>query len=77
MATVKKTLSLDADAWAFAQQAAERVGLSTSAWLSRAARQQAIRQGYTGALQAEQAQAAAIADEAERATADEQWRAAG
>jgi|CZKW01.1.fsa_nt_gi hypothetical protein len=77
MATVKKTLSLDADAWAFAERAARAAGLSPSAWLSRAARQQAIRQGYrTGPLPA-LAEDAAVADEAEAALAGEEWRAAG
>lgn len=77
MATVKKTLSLEADHWAFAQAAAERAGLSTSAWLSRAARQQAIRDGYSGHVGASDAEAAAIADEAEAAAAEEHRRAAG
>lgn len=74
---MKKTLSLDADAWAFAERAARAAGLSPSAWLSRAARQQAIRQGYrTGPLPA-LAEDAAVADEAEAALAGEEWRAAG
>jgi hypothetical protein len=77
MATVKKTLSLDADAWAFAERAAAQAGLSPSAWLSRAARQQAIRQGYRGRPTAAAAETAALADEAEAALAEEEWRAAG
>lgn len=77
MATVKKTLSLDADAWAFAERAAGEAGLSLSAWLSRAARQQAIRQGYRGRLRMTLAEDAAMADEAETVLAEEEWRAAG
>jgi hypothetical protein len=78
MATVKKTLSLDADAWAFAERAAQQAGLSLSAWLSRAARQQAIRQAYRGGPAADaEAEATAIADEAEAALAEQEWRAAG
>jgi hypothetical protein len=77
MATVKKTLSLDADAWAFAERAAEAVGLSPSAWLSRAARQQAIRQAYQGGTVMTEAEATALADEAETGAAQEELRAAG
>lgn len=77
MATVKKTLSLDADAWAFTVRAAKRAGLSPSAWLSRAARQQAIRQHYTGGVGDESASVTAVADEAEAATGAEEWRATG
>jgi hypothetical protein len=76
MATVKKTLSLDADAWTFAERAAAQAGLSVSAWLSRAARQQAIRQSYGGGPAPADAEAIALADEAEAAEA-EGWRAAG
>lgn len=68
MATVKKTLSLDADAWAFTQQAAQRAGLSPSAWLSRTARQQAIIDNYSGGPSGD-AEADAIADETEAAAA--------
>jgi hypothetical protein len=76
MATVKKTLSIDADAWAFTELAAQRAGLSPSAWLSRAARQQAIRQNYVGGGFAE-AEAAALADEAEATAGREESGAAG
>lgn len=69
MATVKKTLSLDADAWAFTQQAAQRAGLSPSAWLSRTARQQAIIDNYTGSTALADAEADALADETEAAEA--------
>jgi hypothetical protein len=66
MATVKKTLSIDADAWAFAELAARRAGMSPSAWLSRQARQQAIMQAYAPAGRRD-AEADAIADEEEAA----------
>lgn len=78
MATKKVTLSIDADAWTFVEAAARRAGTSPSAWLSRAARQQAIRDVYAGTLSASDAEAAALADEAEAAAAEEEgWRAAG
>lgn len=72
MATVKKTLSLSADGWAFAELAAERCGMSPSAWLSRAARQQAIRDLYAGGLSAAAAEATAFADEAEAGAAEDE-----
>jgi hypothetical protein len=68
MATVKKTLSIDADAWAFAELAARRAGMSPSAWLSRQARQQAILQGYPGTAR-NGSEADALADEDEAAIA--------
>lgn len=75
MATVKKTLSLDADAWAFAEHAAKAAGLSPSAWLSRAARQQAITDAYRGP--SGDAETAALADEAELAAGEEELREPG
>lgn len=63
MATVKKTLSLDEDAWAFAERAAKRCNMSPSAWLSRQARQQAIMAAYPGGPQGTEDDA--LADEIE------------
>lgn len=63
MATVKKTLSLDEDAWAFTERAAKRCGMSPSAWLSRQARQQAIMQSHPGGTP--DAEDQAVADEIE------------
>lgn len=80
MATVKKTVSIDAETWDFVEAAARRSGMSSSAWLSRVARQQAIRDAYIGTQSAGDVEAEAIADEAEAAAADDegqQWRAAG
>lgn len=79
MATVKKTVSIDADTWSFVEAAARRSGMSSSAWLSRVARQQAIRDAYAGTLSTGDAEASAIADEAEAAAAEDEghWRAAG
>ncbi|MGH3978245.1 MAG: hypothetical protein ACRDRZ_04470 [Pseudonocardiaceae bacterium] len=45
MATRKVTLSIDQAAWALAQAAADRAGMSPSAWLSAAARREAVRLG--------------------------------
>ena len=77
MATIKKSVSLDEESWALARAAAERSGLSPSAWLSRAARRQAIMDGYQGGPDEDVAEALALADEAEAAAAGEEWRAAG
>lgn len=74
MATRKITVSLDTTALALAEQAAARAGLSMSAWLSRAARREAVRTGVgprTDGLDD------AIADEADTAEAERQMRAAG
>lgn len=62
MATVKKTLSLDAGAYQLAERAAKRDGISVSAWISRAARQEAVRVG-AGPPSWEDAEAQALADE--------------
>lgn len=75
MATRKVTVSLDTTALALAEKAAAREGLSMSAWLSRAARREAVRTGVgptTGAVLTE-----ALADEAELAAAERHPRAAG
>ncbi len=79
MTTRKVTLSLDVGSLRLAEAAAARAGLSTSAWMSRAARREAIRTGYYTARANEDRQAAelAAADEAERAAAEEDMRAAG
>lgn len=45
MATRKVTLSIDQTAWALAEAMAARAGISTSAWLSAAARREAVRLG--------------------------------
>ncbi|MFX0574142.1 hypothetical protein [Nocardia nepalensis] len=74
MATRKVTLSLDEASWAFAEQAAARAGMSPSAWISKAARREAVRTGV-GPVPDVTAQAAA--DEAELAAAEEAMRAQG
>ena len=74
MATRKVTLSLDVAAWSFAEQAAARAGMSPSAWISRAARREAVR---TGCGPVPDPADSAIADEAERAAAEETMRAQG
>ncbi len=45
VATRKVTLSIDNTAWALAEAAAARAGISPSAWLSAAARREAVRLG--------------------------------
>ncbi|MGH3768558.1 MAG: hypothetical protein ACRDS0_24160 [Pseudonocardiaceae bacterium] len=45
MATRKVTLSIDHTAWMLAQAAAARAGISPSAWISAAARREAVRLG--------------------------------
>lgn len=78
VATRKVTLSLDVGALALAEIAAARAGLSTSAWMSRAARREAIRTGYTPQVDSDhQAAELAAADEADRLAAEEDMRAAG
>jgi hypothetical protein len=74
MATRKVTVSLDATALALAEQAAAREGLSMSAWLSRAARREAVRTGVGPVIEVLDE---AMADEAETAEAERQLRAAG
>lgn len=74
MAARKVTVSLDAGALQFAQRAAELAGLSTSAWLSRAAREHAIRTHPPGN---EPDAEAAAAYETELLVAEEDQRATG
>jgi hypothetical protein len=76
MATRKVTVSLDVTALAMVERAARRDGLSLSAWLSRAARREAVRTGFATA-QADDALAEALADERERELAETDPRAAG
>jgi hypothetical protein len=76
MATRKVTLSLEIGALALVEQAAARDGLSLSAWLSRAARREAVRTGL-GPVRGEDALDEALADERERELAEEDWRATG
>ncbi|AXB42951.1 hypothetical protein [Amycolatopsis albispora] len=77
MATRKVTLSLDAGALEFAERAAKAHGISVSSWLSKAARREAVRTGYTPHTETKQAEALALADELERARAEEDLRAEG
>lgn len=81
MATRKVTVSLDDVAHELAERAASLEGLSLSAWISRAARREAVRTGYGPLAVAKAADAAALedalADEAEFAEAERQMRAAG
>jgi hypothetical protein len=74
MATRKVTLSLDETAWSFAEQAAARAGMSPSAWISRAARREAVR---TGCVPAPEPTEHAALDEAELTAAEEAMRAQG
>jgi hypothetical protein len=76
MATKKVTVSLDVTALGMVEQAAHRDGLSVSAWLSRAARREAVRTGFASG-RADDAPAEALADERERELAEEDMRAAG
>ncbi|MFD9890557.1 hypothetical protein ACFWY9_14530 [Amycolatopsis sp. NPDC059027] len=75
MATRKVTLSLDSGALEFAERAAKAHGISVSSWLSKAARREAVRTGYTP--QKAPAQPAAELDEAERSAAEKDLRAQG
>ncbi|RDI46714.1 hypothetical protein [Nocardia mexicana] len=74
MATRKVTLSLDAASWSYAEQAAARAGMSPSAWISRAARREAVR---TGCVPGPEPTELATADEAELIAAEEAMRAQG
>lgn len=76
MATRKVTLSLDTAAIEYAERAAKAHGLSLSAWLSRAARREAVRSGYRAPAR-HNAEALATADEAELVTAEKDLRAEG
>lgn len=75
MATRKVTLSLDQTALAMAEAAAARAGLSTSAWISAAARREAVRAG-AGTEWGDPARDAAD-DDADRNAAEAHLRAAG
>lgn len=77
MATRKVTLSLDEAAWSFAEQAAARAGMSPSAWISKAARREAVRTGVGPIPNVADVVARAAADEAELAAAKEAMRAQG
>jgi hypothetical protein len=74
MATRKVTLSLDEAAWSFAEQAAARAGMSPSAWISRAARREAVR---TVCHPVSEPTELASTDEAELTAAEEAMRAQG
>ena len=76
MATRKVTVSLDVTALGMVERAARRDGLSLSAWLSRAARREAVRTGFATAP-ADETLTEALADERERELAEEDLRAAG
>jgi hypothetical protein len=76
MTTRKVTVSLDTGAVALAEAAAAREKLSLSAWLSRAARREAVRTGV-GSVREDAALGEALADERERELAEEDLRAAG
>ncbi|GAA1025250.1 MULTISPECIES: hypothetical protein [Amycolatopsis] len=75
MATRKVTLSLDTGALEYAERAAKAHGISVSSWLSKAARREAVRTGYTP--QRAPVTPSAEADEAERAAAEKEMRAQG
>lgn len=75
MATRKVTLSLDQTALTMAEQAAARAGMSTSAWLSAAARREAVRLG-AGTVWGDPVDDA-VADDADLAAAEADLRAAG
>ncbi|MEU7816723.1 hypothetical protein [Pseudonocardia sp. NPDC049154] len=75
MATRKVTLSLDQTALMMAESAAAKAGISTSAWLSAAARREAVRLG-AGTEWGNPAVDAA-ADDADLAAAEDDLRAAG
>jgi hypothetical protein len=75
MATRKVTLSLDQTAYAMAESAAARAGMSTSAWLSAAARREAVRLG--AGSDGGHHPAAAAADDADLAVAEAELRATG
>ncbi|MGH3828090.1 MAG: hypothetical protein ACRDQX_13110 [Pseudonocardiaceae bacterium] len=74
MATRKVTVSLDATALDLAERAAARDGMSMSAWLSRAARREAVR---TGVGPVGDVLTDALADEAELVAAQRDLRSAG
>jgi hypothetical protein len=75
MATRKVTLSLDETALALAQAAAAQAGVSVSAWVSAAARREAVRNG-AGTCWGNPA-SEATADDNDLAQAEAQLRATG
>lgn len=75
MATRKVTLSLDQAAWALAESAAARAGISPSAWISAAARREAVRLGAGTDWGDDEAEA--MADDADLAAAEADLRATG
>lgn len=75
MPTRKVALSIDQRAWALTEAAAALAGVSPSAWLSAAARREAVRVG-AGADWGD-VEAQALADAADLAAAQEELRAAG
>jgi hypothetical protein len=75
MATRKVTFSLDETALELAETAARKAGLSTSAWLSAAARREAVRQGAGSGWGRPAADAAS--DDADHAAAEAEVRATG
>lgn len=68
-------MSLDVTALSLAERAAARDGLSLSAWLSRAARREAVRTGVAAPV--DDAMPDALTDEREYDLAEEELRAAG
>lgn len=68
-------MSLDVTALSLAERAAAREGLSLSAWLSRAARREAVRTGVGAAVDGVLPDA--LTDEREYDLAEEELRAAG
>jgi hypothetical protein len=75
MATRKVTLSIDQTAWALTKAAAARAGISPSAWLSAAARREAVRLG--AGTEWGDVETQAIAEDADMAAAEDDLRAAG
>ena len=75
MATRKVTLSLDQTAYTLAESAAARAGVSTSAWLSAAARREAVRLGAGSDWGDHHIEA--LAEDADVAVAEAELRATG
>lgn len=75
MATHKVTLSIDQTAWTLAEAAAARAGISPSAWISAAARREAVRLG--AGTEWGDTEAEAMADDADLAAAEADLRATG
>lgn len=68
-------MSIDHTAWALAEAAAARAGISPSAWLSAAARREAVRLG--AGTEWGDTDAEALAQDADLAAAEADLRAAG